>query len=94
MRFSVLSFVGLASAAAIVTPRADYGYWDVSVVVDSYANGYHSEAINATYHNSELAEPITASCSDVYNPQADPKETNSCTDPSFSWSRSSESKFN
>ncbi|KAH7355910.1 hypothetical protein BKA66DRAFT_474427 [Pyrenochaeta sp. MPI-SDFR-AT-0127] len=85
MRLSVLSFVGLASAAAVV-PRADYGYWDVSLKINSGANGWHTEAINATFNSSDLSGPISASCEYIHDPQADIKDTKVCTD-GFEWSR-------
>ncbi len=92
MRYSILTFVGLASAAA-VTLHADYGYWDVSLNVNSYANGFRSEDIKATYHNSEMSEPVTTSCSYKHDPQVASKEHKSCTDSSFSYSRGLGSEF-
>lgn len=87
MRFtatSVLSLAAMASAAA-VAPRADYGYWDFSGSVSFPASGYTSMKVDATYHNTELADPIDVSCSYLYTPGNPPKEEASCTDPSFSY---------
>ena len=94
MRYSVaiFVFVGLTSAA-VVAPRTNYGYWDISLNVNSYANGFHSKDIKAMYHNSKMFEPVMASCSFKYNPQADSKKHKPYNNPLFSYSHSLGSEF-
>ncbi|KAJ4305539.1 hypothetical protein N0V90_001070 [Kalmusia sp. IMI 367209] len=80
---TILSLVAAASAAA-VTPRADYGSWDFKGSVSFPASGYTSYSVEATYHNSELADDIEVTCKYLYSPPTQTTEA-SCTDPSFSY---------
>ncbi|KAJ4350102.1 uncharacterized protein N0V89_008723 [Didymosphaeria variabile] len=80
---ALLSLSAVASSAA-VTPRAEYGYWDFKGSVSFPASGYTSYSVEATYHNSELADPIDVTCNYLYSPPTQTTEA-SCSDPSFSY---------
>ncbi|KAF2675974.1 hypothetical protein K458DRAFT_425062 [Lentithecium fluviatile CBS 122367] len=84
--FTTLSLAAATSAAVLPREDADMGSWDATYNVISAANGYKSTKLTAVYSNSQLSEPITATCSYEYNPTADPKETSSCDPESFSYS--------
>jgi|SRR5690242_8432862 len=90
MRVSILLFAGLNSAAAVTNSRADNGYWDVNVTVMSAANGFWRQDLNATYHDSELSGPITASCfvqMAAYASNETNQHTSGCSDPSVEYTR-------
>lgn len=86
MRFTISSILALAASAssAAVAPRADYGYWDFSGSVSFPASGYTSYRVDATYHNTELADAIPVTCTYLYSPPTQTEEA-SCSDPSFSY---------
>lgn len=90
MRVSTLLFAGMSSAAAVTNSRADNGYWDVNVSVLSAANGFWRQDLNATYHDSSLAGPITASCfvqMAAYASNETNQHTSGCSDPSVEYTR-------
>lgn len=95
MQFTLASLLTLAAtaSAAAIAPRADYGYWDFKASLQFPANGYRSTDVTATYHSAEIAEPIEVTCTYRYTPGADPAETSSCSDPSFTYEIGNTGKF-
>src|SRR5262245_15963465 len=84
MRFGAVSVIAATASAAAIAPRADFGHWDFRGSVSFPASGYTSYSVDATYHNTELADSIDVTCTYLYDPSKK-IETASCTDPSFSY---------
>ncbi|KAF2715063.1 hypothetical protein K504DRAFT_457236 [Pleomassaria siparia CBS 279.74] len=84
MRFSILSFIGLTSAA--VLPRGTTpGSWNVTLTVSSAANGYNARELTAIYSSPDTA-PVTTTCTYTYIPTQATVDT--CTDASFKYTYS------
>jgi hypothetical protein len=90
MRSTITALFSLAAVASsvVVPPRADYGFWDFNGVVTYPVSGYNSIIIDASYHNTELANPVNVHCEWHYH-QRDQSESAFCTDPSFTYDVSS-----
>ena len=84
----IAGFAALAAATPIASRQSDYGYWNVNVTQDSAANGYKAQTIDAKYSNMNT----TVHCSYTYLPWETPAVTSSCSDASFSYYLSSDSK--
>jgi hypothetical protein len=93
MRFSVLSFIGLASAAAVTRQAADYGSWAVTLSISSAANGFQSRDLTAVYSSADLAEPVTVTCAYKNVPGDASQNVDGCDDASFSYYYFGASKF-
>lgn len=93
MRFSVLSFIGLASAAAVTRQAADYGSWAVTLSINSAANGFQSRDLTAVYSSADLAEPVTVTCAYKNVPGDASQNVDGCDDASFSYYYFGSSKF-
>lgn len=84
----IASFAALAAATPLASRQSNYGYWNVNVTQDSAANGYKAQTVDAKYSNTNT----TVHCSYTYLPWETPAVTSSCSDASFSYSLSSDSK--
>jgi hypothetical protein len=93
MRFSLLSFIGLTSAAAVTSQAADYGSWAVTLSISSAANGFQSRDLTAVYSSTDLAEPVTVTCAYKNVPGDASQNTDGCDDASFSYYYFGSSKF-
>ncbi|KAF2019525.1 hypothetical protein BU24DRAFT_121501 [Aaosphaeria arxii CBS 175.79] len=83
---SILPFLAVLSvvSGAAMKTRADMGYWDYKASVSFPASAYTTYTVDATYHNSELEEPVEIHCTYTYDPK-DQTETAECSEPSFSY---------